>query len=75
MHGGRRPPSELGVRSFELGVILDFACDFELFSFELIEQSAWNNEGDAVITSPTSDAVSGLQRALSLPLPSLHPYP
>ena len=28
-------PSELGVLNFELGFILGFACDFELFSFEL----------------------------------------
>ena len=27
--------SELGILSFELGIILGFACDFELFSFEL----------------------------------------
>ena len=27
--------SELGIRSFELGVVLGFACDLELFSYEL----------------------------------------
>ncbi|OZT05384.1 hypothetical protein CHL74_00495 [Prevotella sp. 885] len=27
--------SELGVLNFELGIILGFACDFELFSCEL----------------------------------------
>ena len=26
---------ELGILSFELGIILGFACDFELFNFEL----------------------------------------
>ena len=31
--------SELGILSFELGIILGFACDFELFSCELIEQA------------------------------------
>ena len=31
LHGGRRTPSELGILSFELGVVLGFACDFELF--------------------------------------------
>ena len=29
--------SELGVLNFELGIILGFACDFELFSCELEE--------------------------------------
>ena len=28
-------PSEFGVLNFELGIILGFACDFELFSCEL----------------------------------------
>ena len=31
---GRRVSSELGILSFELGIILGFACDFELFNFE-----------------------------------------
>ena len=36
LHGGRRTPSELGIRNFELGVVLGFACDFELFSTQSI---------------------------------------
>ena len=47
-------PSELGILSFDLGIILGFACDFELFSCELQQTSKhrrlWRL---AVATQPT----------------------
>ena len=42
---GIRSFSELGVRNYELGVVLGFACDYELFSYELFNLVFYSSGG------------------------------